>query len=84
MESEGSSRTNGIKTVQQKPINHSRKSPNKITILCLNADTLTNKLPEFNIIIDEHSPNIIGVSEVLPKYFNNKSMLKNLTSVGMR
>ena len=33
---------------------------------------LTNKLPEFNMIINEHSPHIIGVSEVLPKSFSNK------------
>lgn len=33
---------------------------------------LTNKLPEFNQIITEHSPHIIGVCEVLPKSFKNK------------
>ena len=72
MESEGSSRTNGIKTVQQNKIDYNNKYPDKITILCLNADTLTNKLPEFNWVLNEHSPDIIGVSEVLPKSFSNK------------
>ena len=32
-----------------------------------NADTLTNKMPEFQFIINEHNPHIIGVNEVLPK-----------------
>ena len=41
-------------------------------MICLNADVLTNKMAEFDHLIKEHSPHIIGVSEVLPKNFNNK------------
>ena len=43
-----------------------------LKVLCLNADVLTNKMAEFNMLINEHSPHIIGVSEVLPKNFSNK------------
>ena len=35
----------------------------------LNADTLTNKVPEFECLIQNHEPRIIGVNEVLPKNF---------------
>ena len=41
-------------------------------VFCLNADVLTNKLPEFNMLLKEHSPDIIGVNEVLPKSYNKK------------
>ena len=41
-------------------------------VLCLNADILTNKLPEFSLIVREHDPDIIGVNEVLPKSYNRK------------
>ena len=34
-----------------------------------NADTLTNKIAEFEFIVKEHKPLIIGVNEVLPKNF---------------
>ena len=33
---------------------------------------LTNKLPELEIIIEKYSPDIVGVSEVLPKSYKNK------------
>ena len=33
---------------------------------------LTNKMAEFNLLVEEHSPHIIGVSEILPKSFNEK------------
>ena len=42
----------------------------KLKVLCLNADMLTNKLPEFELIVKENSPDIIGVNEVLPKSYN--------------
>ena len=33
---------------------------------------LTNKLAEFNLLVAEQSPDIIGVNEVLPKSYNKK------------
>ena len=38
----------------------------------LNADTLTNKIPEFECLIKSHQPHIIGVNEVLPKNFKRQ------------
>ena len=38
----------------------------------LNADTLTNKLTEFQFLIQHHQPHIIGVNEVLPKNFSKQ------------
>ena len=38
----------------------------------MNADVLTNKLPEFEFIINNDLPHIIGVNEVLPKNFKNQ------------
>ena len=38
----------------------------------LNADTLTNKIPEFECLINNHQPHIIGVNEVLPKKFKRQ------------
>ena len=40
--------------------------------LFLNADSLTNKLQEFNLIVREHEPHIIGINEVLPKNYKRK------------
>ena len=40
--------------------------------MSLNADTLTNKIPEFECLIKKHQPHIIGVSEVLPKNFKRQ------------
>ena len=37
-----------------------------------NAETLTNKMSEFKLLIDEHGPDIICVSEVLPKSYSRK------------
>ena len=42
----------------------------KLRCLFLNADTLTNKLPELELLIQDQNPHIIGINEVLPK--NNK------------
>ena len=36
----------------------------------MNADTLTNKMAELILLVREHSPDIIGINEVLPKNFN--------------
>ena len=47
-------------------------TPGKLVCLQLNADTLTNKLPELEAIIRQYNPDIVGVSEVLPKNYNNK------------
>ena len=44
----------------------------RLKVLCLNADTLTNKMAEFNYLVQNQTPHIIGVSEVLPKHFNSK------------
>ena len=38
----------------------------------LNADTLTNEIPEFECLIKNYQPRIIGVNEVLPKNFKRK------------
>ena len=47
----------------------STKTPNEIKCMFFNADTLTNKIAEFEFIVKEHKPLIIGVNEVLPKNF---------------
>ena len=44
---------------------------NKLICIQLNADTLGNKMPELNLIIREHNPDIISISEVLPKCFKS-------------
>ena len=38
----------------------------------INADTLTNKMAEFQFIVKTQQPDIIGVNEVLPKNFNRQ------------
>ena len=38
----------------------------------LNADVLTNKLPEFEFHVKANNPHIIGVNEVLPKNFRTQ------------
>ena len=38
----------------------------------LNADSLTNKLPELEYITKDYMPHIIGINEVLPKNFSRK------------
>ena len=38
----------------------------------LNAETLTNKIPEFECLIKNYQPRIIWVNEVLPKNFKRK------------
>ena len=40
--------------------------------MLLNADTLTNKMPEFQLLVRHHKPEIICVNEVLPKNFNRQ------------
>ena len=52
----------------QKP---TKNDENKLTCIQLNADTLCNKMPELSLIIREYNPDIISVSEVLPKCFKN-------------
>ena len=38
-----------------------------ITCIFTNADTLTNKFPELQTLLEIHRPDIIGVTEVKPK-----------------
>ena len=45
---------------------------NNISCMLLNADTLTNKMPEFQLLVRHHKPEIICVNEVLPKNFNRQ------------
>ena len=43
-----------------------------ITGLFTNADTLTNKMAELQLRINIHKPHIIGINEVLPKFYREK------------
>ena len=38
-----------------------------LTCMCLNADVLTNKMSELNFILESENPDIVVISEVLPK-----------------
>ena len=38
----------------------------------LNADSLTNKMAELNLLANDFNPHIIGVNEVLPKYYTRQ------------
>ena len=42
----------------------------KLTCMYLNADVLTNKMTELNFIITNEKPDIVAISEVLPKNSN--------------
>ena len=72
MESEGNKSVKGARRrVDRQPNNrNSDKTPNAIKCMFLNADTLTNKIPEFQYLIREHNSHLIGVDEVLPKKFS--------------
>ena len=54
-------------TVPQNVRNPVVNCSNKLVCVQLNADSLSNKMAEFELIIREYNPDIIGVSEVLPK-----------------
>ena len=43
---------------------------NQLNCALLNADTLTNKLPELLLMIREYKPDVIMANEVLPKNFS--------------
>ena len=43
----------------------------KLNCIHLNADTLTNKLSELNFVLKDLKPDIVGISEVLPKNYKN-------------
>ena len=45
----------------------------------MNADTLTNKMSELNLLVREQTPDNIGVNEVLPKNFNSQIYLEEFT-----
>ena len=50
-----------------------------MTCMHINADTLTNKMSEFEFIVNNHNPDIIGLCEAMPKIPKGKYTLKNLT-----
>ena len=69
---------------QIKPHQHSdKKSKPKVnhTLNCIfmNADTITNKMAELNLLVCEQTPDIIGVNEVLAKNFNRQIYLEECT-----
>ena len=43
---------------------------NQLNCVLLNADTLTNKMPELLLMIREYKPDVIMVNEVLPQNFS--------------
>ena len=45
----------------------------------MNADTLTNKISELNLLVREQTPDNIGVNEVLPKNFNRQIYLEEFS-----
>ena len=56
-----------------KNVNKSKPLSNDIINgLFLNADSLTNKLPELNLLVSEYDPHIIGINEVLPKNYKRQ------------
>ena len=69
LESEGNKSAKGARRfINRQPNNqNSDKTPNAIKCVFLNAETLTNKIPEFQYLIREHNPHLIGVNEILPK-----------------
>ena len=50
--------------------------------MLLNADALTNKIPEFQLLVRHHKPQIICVNEVLPKNFNRQIYLEEFALDG--
>ena len=44
------------------------KSTRSLKIIYTNADTLTNKLDELNILIADEKPDLVAIIEVLPKF----------------
>ena len=70
-------------SVQAANLNSTRSHPKRkqngglnkfdnLTGVFTNADTLTNKMAELLALIKEHNPDIIGVNEVLPKFFKHQ------------
>ena len=40
--------------------------------MTFNADSLTNKIPEFELLVKTKKPHIIGINEAVPKNFKRK------------
>ena len=51
------------------PTINTKNAASSIKCLYTNADTLTNKMPELKVLIEEHKPLIIAITEVIPKKF---------------
>ena len=74
IQSRGAPRRNvsqGIPTKQHKSINDNKFKSAKLNCIHINADTLTNKLSELQFLLKDKNPDIVGISEVLPKNFKN-------------
>ena len=48
------------------------ENPHKLNCMMFNADSLTNKIPEFELLVKTKMPHIIGINEALPKNFKRK------------
>ena len=66
MQGQGTTRSNGDKKNQE-----TIPTSSELRCMFMNADVLTNKLAEFELHVKSYQPHIIGVNEVLPKYFRN-------------
>ena len=48
------------------------ENPHKLNCMMFNADLLTNKIPEFELLVKTKLPHIIDINEALPKKFKRK------------
>ena len=67
----------GNQTVQKKKLANNKRvaqhyKAKSLKCVFLNADTLSNKLSELQFLIDNETPQIIGINEVLPKNFTRQ------------
>ena len=63
---------NSTRSYSKRKQNGSLDKSDNLTGIFTNADTQTNKMTELLALIKEHNPDIIGVNEVLPKFFKHK------------
>ena len=68
----GNSSKNPTKLDNKKKVIHKVCKLGKLNCMYLNADTLTNKLSELKFLLKENKPDIVGISEVLPKILKMK------------
>ena len=55
-----------------KIVSNRSENPHKLNCMMFNADSLTNKIPEFELLVKTKMPHIIGINEALPKNFKRK------------